>query len=426
MAESNESKTSHEDEAFKRYVLKKSLEILKNKSGFHTALISLFVPASRKISDAISYLKNEINESSNIKSKTNRKNVLDSITMLIQRLKLYKEVPPNGLVLYAGQIPVNNAAGTERSELYVIEPPEPIQTFKYYCSSQFLLDPLYDMIKEKGAWGIINIESKEAAIGWVRGSHVQIERTMTSGVHGKFSAGGQSQRRFERLIEEGVAAFFGRVAEASNAIFLEMPDLRGIFVSGAGMTKNKFIDSHLMDYRLEQKIVDAIDVAYSGESGIRETIMKIQDRIQSVRWVQEKKIFTRFMNEVARDTGKAIYGEKDVRKALDAAAVDLLILSEKLQKKRVFIECPACNFHSEQTIKPEEMDKLIEQIRTMQCPQCKSNQYQYKEDKDLVEELGELAEKSGTKVELLSTETEEGDSLFSTFGGVAAILRYQM
>ena len=28
--------------------------------------------------------------------------------------------------MYSGQITVNNAAGTEKSELYLIEPPEPV------------------------------------------------------------------------------------------------------------------------------------------------------------------------------------------------------------------------------------------------------------------------------------------------------------
>ena len=105
--------------------------------------------------------------------------------------------------MYSGQIPANNAAGTEKSELYVIEPPEPVSTDPYYCSSTFLLDPLYDMIKEKGAYGIINVYNKEACVAWVKGSHLEIERRLTSGIHSKHNAGGQSQPRFECLIEEG-------------------------------------------------------------------------------------------------------------------------------------------------------------------------------------------------------------------------------
>ena len=43
---------------------------------------------------------------------------------------------------------------------------------------------------------------------------------------------------------------------------------------------------------------------------------------------------------------------------------------------------------------------------------------------DLVDELSDMAEKTGTKVELISKNSEEGDSLYSAFSGLAGILRY--
>ena len=43
-----------------------------------------------------------------------------------------------------------------------------------------------------------------------------------------------------------------------------------------------------------------------------------------------------------------------------------------------------------------------------------------------IEEIGEIAESTGADVEILSTETEEGEMLNSTFGGIAAILRYKI
>ena len=51
-------------------------------------------------------------------------------------------------------------------------------------------------------------------------------------------------------------------------------------------------------------------------------------------------------------------------------------------------------------------------------------------DKDLAPrhtsaESAETAEMAGTKVEVLSGDTEEGQMLKKSFGGVAAILRYK-
>ena len=49
-------------------------------------------------------LAEEFGTASNIKSRVNRLSVLSAITSTQQRLKLYSKVPPNGLVIYCGEI----------------------------------------------------------------------------------------------------------------------------------------------------------------------------------------------------------------------------------------------------------------------------------------------------------------------------------
>ncbi|MCE7698995.1 MAG: peptide chain release factor 1, partial [Methanobacterium paludis] len=46
--------------------------------------------------------------------------------------------------------------------------------------------------------------------------------------------------------------------------------------------------------------------------------------------------------------------------------------------------------------------------------------------KDVVDDFVEMAEEVGSKVELISTETEEGTQLLKAFGGIGAILRYRI
>ena len=43
---------------------------------------------------------------------------------------------------------------------------------------------------------------------------------------------------------------------------------------------------------------------------------------------------------------------------------------------------------------------------------------------DIIDSFLELAEKAGTKVEVVSEETEEGRMLRDSFGKIAAVLRY--
>jgi peptide chain release factor subunit 1 len=51
-----------------RFKVKRILETLRSKKGFHTELISLYIPHDRKLSDVTNYLKNEVSESQNTRN----------------------------------------------------------------------------------------------------------------------------------------------------------------------------------------------------------------------------------------------------------------------------------------------------------------------------------------------------------------------
>ncbi len=408
------------------YKTKKLLEVLKGKKGFHTELISLYIPHDRKISDVTNYLKNEVSESQNIKSKLTRKNVLDGISVLLGQLKNIKQVPENGLVLYSGAIPQNNTPGTEKNELYIVAPPEKVKTFRYHCASEFLLWPLEEMIAPKETYGLLVIGRKESAVGYVRGNHLETVREFTSGIHGKHRAGGQSQKRYERLIEEGEMRFYRRISAEVNELFLSMEDLGGIFIGGPGPSKEKFVNDESLDYRLRDKILDVVDLGYSGAEGLRALIERIKDKIANLKYVREKKVMARFLKEISSDSGLATYGLDEVQKALDYSAVDTLIFSEKLDLHKVRLECSNCEFTEFRTVKENELKKLESKIQEESCPKCSSNTFNIVGMNSIIEELGEAAETTGTDIEIISSETEYGEMLFSTFGGIVAILRYKL
>lgn len=408
------------------YKTKKLLEVLKGKKGFHTELISLYIPHDRKISDVTNYLKNEVSESQNIKSKLTRKNVLDGISVLLGQLKNIKQVPENGLVFYSGAIPQNNTPGTEKNELYIVAPPEKVKTFRYHCASEFLLWPLEEMIAPKETYGLLVIGRKESAVGYVRGNHLETVREFTSGIHGKHRAGGQSQKRYERLIEEGETRFYRRISAEVNELFLSMEDLGGIFIGGPGPSKEKFVNDESLDYRLRDKILDVVDLGYSGAEGLRALIEKIKDKIANLKYVREKKIMARFLKEISNDSGLATYGLDEVQKALNYNAVDTLIFSEKLDMFKVRLECSNCEFTEFRTVKESELKKIESKIQEESCPKCSSNSFNIVGMNSIIEELGEAAVTTGTDIEIISSETEYGEMLFSTFGGIVAILRYKL
>jgi peptide chain release factor subunit 1 len=141
----NKKQTDRED-SFELYKIKKTLQALEKKKGYHTELISLYIPPEKKILDVTNYLKNEYGKASNIKSNSNRKFVMDCITAIQQELKLYRQPPETGIAFFCGAI-AQIGPGTERIELYMVIPPSgwKITTFRYQCAAEFYLTPLKDL-----------------------------------------------------------------------------------------------------------------------------------------------------------------------------------------------------------------------------------------------------------------------------------------
>jgi peptide chain release factor subunit 1 len=405
--------------------LKKTLQTLASKEGRGTELVSLYVPPGKQISDVLNQLRDEYGTASNIKSTTTRKNVLDAIVKVQQRLKLFKEPPENGLVIFCGAIP-QNGAGSERIETYVITPPEPIHINLYRCDARFHTEYLQEMLREKETYGILLIDSAGATIATLQGRRLDIVRQLTSGVPGKTRAGGQSARRYERLREMRLQQYFTRVGEHANEIFLPIENLKGIILAGPGPTKDDFEKGEYLNYQLKNKIIDVIDTAYVEEQGVKEVVEKAPEVMKKVRYIEERKIMQQFLYEVGHDTGKITYGEEEVRRALESGAVNILLLSEGLEMTRVTVKCSACGYQEQHTVKNKAMQEFEQSLAGKACPKCGATSLSITDKEDVVDDFARLAEYTNTQVEIISTETEEGQMLKNSFGGVAALLRFKL
>jgi len=405
--------------------LRKTLSILASKEGRATELISLYVPPGKQISDAINMLRDEYGTASNIKSNTTRKNVQDAIVKVQQRLKLFKAPPANGLVIFCGAIP-QNGAGSERMETYVIEPPEPINIYLYRCDSRFHTEHLQEQLREKETYGILLIDASEATIATLQGKRMEIVREMTSGVAGKTRAGGQSARRYERLRDMQLNEYFTRVGGHANDIFLPIDTLKGIILAGPGPTKYDFEKGDYLNYMLKNKIIDTIDTAYVEEQGVKEVVERAPEIMRKVRYVEEKQIMQQFLYEMGHDTGLITYGEAEVRRALEAGAVRTLLISEKVDLLRVTVQCSACGYEEKHTVKAQNLADFEQGLAGKPCPKCQAPSLGILDKRDVIDDLAELAEQANSDVEIISTETEEGQMLKNAFGGIAAILRFKM
>jgi peptide chain release factor subunit 1 len=406
--------------------LRKTLNTLASKEGSHTELITMYVPPGKQISDAINMLRDEYGTASNIKSTTTRKNVQEAIVKVQQRLKLFKEPPPTGLVIFCGAIPQEGGGpGSERMETYVIVPPEPIKVYLYRCDSRFHTEHLQEMLREKETYGILLIDASEATIATLQGKRLDIVRQMHSGVAGKTRAGGQSARRYERLRDMQLNEYFTRVGGHANEIFLPIETLKGLILAGPGPTKYDFEKGEYLNYMLKNKIIDTIDTAYVEEQGVKEVVNKAPEIMRKVRYIEEKQIMQQFLYEVGHDTGMITYGETEVRRALEAGAVRTLLLSENVDLLRVTVKCTACSYQEQYTIKSQTLTSFEQSLAGKPCPKCQAPSLAIAETQDIIDDLAQIAEYANTDVEVISGETEEGQMLKNAFGGIAAMLRFK-
>ena len=234
-----------------------------------------------------------------------------AIESLMGRVRQFKEPPSNGAAFFVG----SKAIGADKSEpvTFIVEPPEPLNTYLYRCDSSFFLDPLLAMVHEPDTWGLIVIDRAEATLGLLRGKRIETLRNKQSLVPSKHGRGGQSAHRFERLIEHAAHEFFVRVGEIANELFLPRKEtLKGVLLGGPGATKEYFYKESYLHYELQQKVVQPLfDTGYTDEYGLKELVEKATQTLHGLEITEEKKIIQRLLNEIRKaETGLAAYGER--------------------------------------------------------------------------------------------------------------------
>lgn len=352
--------------------LKKFVNNLAVVRGRHTELVSVYIPAEYDLNKIISHLKQEQGTASNIKDARTRANVTDSLERIVKHLQLFKRTPENGLAVFAGNVSkVDNKVDIQ---VYSIEPPDPLKVKIYRCDQTFYLDLLKDMMEHREVYGLVVMDKRECAIGYLRGTSIKMVEYLTSGVPGKTRAGGQSSARFARVREEAAKEFYYRISDILNKEFLGKKEVKGIILGGPGPTKEEFVE--YLNNEIRKKIIGVKDITYTDESGLHDLVEKSHDLLANEIVIQEKIIMTRFFEKLGKEPNKVVYGINEVKEALDLGAVDIVLVSEDYDEK-------------------------------------------------VIEELEGLCEKTGCKIQLISTDTREGKQL-KDLSGVAAILRYEL
>jgi len=185
-----------------------------------------------------------------------------------------------------------------------------------------------------------------------------------------------SQQRFARLREGAAHDFYQRIAEVCNKEFYNNQGIKGIILGGPGPTKETFFTGNYLNNEVKKKVLGLKDLSYTDEFGLHELVDKSQDLLAQESITEEKNLLNKFFTMLAKEPEKTTYGKVQTKNALEYGAVDILLLSEDLDDKTT--------------------DEFID-----------------------------IANNFNTKVEIISTETKEGNQL-KELGGIAAILRFAL
>lgn len=402
----------------KKYELKRRIEELEDVRGEGTELITLYIPPDKNINDVMNQLRDEYGQAANIKSKRTRKNVQSALDVLIGKLKHFDNSPEKGMIMMAGVVSENKGNKDEMKSL-ILEPPEKIQSYRYHCDSNFLVEPLKDLVEEKEKFGLIVLDRREATIGILRGSNVEAIKHLSSNVPGKTKAGGQSQARFERLRDIAASEFYKRIAKSASEVFTNTEDLKGILIGGPSPTKEEFLNKDLLHHELD--IIDKFDVSYTDEYGLRELVNSASETLQKFEGMEERKAAKKFLRKLVNEENMVTYGEEQVRKAIKIGAVDKLLLSADLRQVRAIAKCKRCDYKIEKTLKESEITGFENEHK--KCPEC-DGETEF-EITDLISDLSKKARNKGSEVLIIPSDFEEGEQIKNAFGGVVAILRFQ-
>ncbi len=195
-------------------------------------------------------------------------------------------------------------------------------------------------------------------------------------------------------------------------------DLKGFLIGGPGATKDAFLNGSYLHHELKGLVLGPFDTGYTDEYGLRELVGKAQDTLSDLALMREKDLVQKLFDEIRKPHGGlAAYGEEEVLRALTSGAVDTLLVSETLRKDRVSLRCASCGHTEERTVEAGS-DAIA-------CPECGAAA-SVGERADFVDHLQGLAEASGSTLEIVSGESEEGQLLMKAFGGLAALLRFRV
>lgn len=405
--------------AIQQFRIKRLIKSLDAAKGNGTSMITLIIPPNDDINRSGKMLVGEQSTAAQIKSRVNRLSVLSAIASTQARLKLYSRTPPMGLVLYCGTALTEE--GKEKKITIDFEPFRPINTTLYMCDNKFHTEDLRQLLEAEDRFGFMVMDGHGVLYGTLSGNTREVLHKMSVDLPKKHGRGGQSALRFARLREEKRHNWVRKCAEYAVHMFItnDKPNIIGLILAGSADFKSVLNGSDLFDLRLQNIVLNLVDVSYGGENGFNQAIELSAGALKNVKFLKEKKLITSFMEELAQDTGKFCFGVKETIDALEMGAVETLIVWENLEIKRYQLKNP-------QTEEITVVMKTVHQEKDKDFLKEGNTELDVLEETAMVEWVVNNYKNFGCKLEFITDKSQEGNQFCKGFGGIGGLLRYKI
>ncbi|MBM3896989.1 MAG: mRNA surveillance protein Pelota [Thaumarchaeota archaeon] len=226
---------------------------------------------------------------------------------------------------------------------------------------------LQESSKSSERFLLVAIDSRDAAVGVLSGTHLKILPQIESGISGKMYEG----------LQGSLAQYMAKVKDALQIIHKEG---NKIIVFGPGQTKNAFANFLSKDTKLASLVQTVEGIDLSGEDGLFVALKShsLKRVFADATIARVQAIAEEGVKRIARNDGRVVVSLKETLDATKAGAVEAVLVSSKLFEKG---------------------------------------------DESSIVELLNATEKFGGKTYLVDSSTDTGNQV-DVMGGVLGLLRY--
>ena len=129
------------------------------------------------------------------------------------------------------------------------------------------------------------------------------------------------------------------------------------------------------------------------------------------------------MSEVFTGKGLGIYGLNDVVNYLKSGITDSIIVTDNVDLVFLEVTYKKCDNKFEKIVERDQIVDFKQSILSTPCKNCNGIDFSINE-KDFIDYLEEFASLSGTRLDIISSKTEEGAQIES-LGKIGALLRFK-